>query len=223
MPELSANNAAPPRSFVLRGGRITNAQRRGLENLDDRFGAGFCNNPDWDSVFGRRAPLALEIGGGYGEAAAHFAAAFPQYNYAVFEVHPPGIGALYNKLAEQNLQNVRVVRADAAHALPLMFSDQTLSCVRIFFPDPWPKKRHQKRRLINRNFARLLAQKTAPGGFVHAATDWDDYARQIQESFAAVPNFAAAAPPKRPQTRFAARAQKEGRRAADFAYRKLPD
>lgn len=209
------------RSYVLRGGRITAAQRRGLEELAAHYGAEFAAAPDWDSVFGRRAPLALEIGGGYGEAAAHFAATNPEYNYAVLEVHPPGIGALFNKLAAANLQNVRVVRADAAEVLPRIFADGALSCARIFFPDPWQKKRHHKRRLINAGFVELLAKKTAPGGFVHAATDWADYARQIRECFAAAPDFIAGklsdAPP-RPPTRFSERAKKEGRAAADLIY-----
>ena len=214
------------RSYVLRGGRITTAQKRGLEELRGRFGVESDSAPDWDFVFGRRAPLALEIGGGYGEAAAHFGAAHPEYNYAVLEVHPPAIGALYNKLAAVKLQNVRVVRADAAEALPRMFADGALACARIFFPDPWQKKRHHKRRLVNADFLAVLAKKIAPGGFVHAATDWADYARQMRECFAAMPQFYAgnlAEAPPRPQTRFAARAEKERRTAADLFYRRGAD
>lgn len=214
------------RSYVLRGGRITAAQQRGLEEGEERFGAKFAAAPDWDSVFGRRAPLALEIGGGYGEAVVHFAAALPEYNYAVLEVHPPAIGAIYNKLAAAGLENVRVVRADAAEVLPEMFADGALACVRIFFPDPWPKKRHHKRRLVNAAFANMLAKKTASGGFVHLATDWADYARQMRESFAAAPQFYAgerADAPRRPITRFAARAAKEGRTAEDLVYWRAVD
>ncbi|MGI9307224.1 MAG: tRNA (guanosine(46)-N7)-methyltransferase TrmB [Gammaproteobacteria bacterium] len=225
MRELSANNAprppALPRSYTLRGGRITAAQKRALEILQPRYAVAVCDMPDWDAVFGRRAPLALEIGSGHGEAAAHFAAAHPQYNYAILEVHPPGVGALLNKLAAADLQNVRIIQADAAAALPRMFAGGSLHCARIFFPDPWPKKRHRKRRLINAAFAELLAQKTAPGGMVHLATDWADYARQIKECFSAHPDFDETKTqnaPARPPTRFAARAKQEKRAAEDMVF-----
>lgn len=211
------------KSYALRGGRITSGQRRALEELWPRFGAEFCNTdsaPDWDFVFGRHAPLALEIGGGYGEAAAHLAQLFPAHNHIVAEVYPPGIGALLRKLADNDLQNVRVVRADAKDVLTQMFADHSLHCARIFFPDPWPKKRHHKRRLINAEFAELLSQKIAHGGFVHIATDWQNYAEQIRECFFASPHFEfAAATMPRPPTRFAMRAQTP---AVDLVYSRVP-
>lgn len=210
------------KSYAVRGGRITSAQQRALKELWNRYGVDFNSAPDWDSVFARRAPLALEIGGGHGEAAAHLAHAVPAHNYVVAEVYPPGIGALLNKLAAAELQNVRVIRADARTALATIFDDGALHCARIFFPDPWPKKRHHKRRLINAVFVALLATKIKPGGFVHTATDWPDYATQIRQCFAASPYFASVAVedyPPRPPTRFAARA-KEGA-AADMIYTRI--
>ncbi|MGI9297482.1 MAG: tRNA (guanosine(46)-N7)-methyltransferase TrmB [Gammaproteobacteria bacterium] len=197
------------KSYASRGGRITSGQRRALKELWTRYGVDSNSAPEWDSVFGRRAPLALEIGGGHGEAAAHLARAIPGHNYAVAEVYPPGIGALLHKLAAADLRNVRVIRADARAVLARMFADGALYCARIFFPDPWPKKRHHKRRLINAVFVDLLAQKIAPGGFAHIATDWADYAAQIRECFAVSPHFQSAPMreyPPRPPTRFAARA-----------------
>ena len=220
MPPVRADAlACGNKSYAARGGRITVGQRRALKELWARYGVSPDVAPDWTSVFGRRAPLALEIGGGHGEAAEQLARDFPEYNHAVMEVYPPGVGALLNKLESAGLPNVRVIRADARTALAAMFADGALHCARLFFPDPWPKKRHRKRRLINAAFVALLAQKIAPGGFAHIATDWADYAAQIRECFAAAPQFESAAAadyPRRPQTRFAARA-KDGA-ATDLIY-----
>lgn len=206
------------KTYASRGGRITSGQRRALKELWNRYGVNPDSAPEWDSVFGRCAPLALEIGGGHGEAAAHLARETPEYNYAVAEVYPPGIGALLHKLAAEDLRNVRVIRADARAVLTKMFADGGLSCARIFFPDPWPKKRHHKRRLINSVFVDLLAQKIAAGGFVHIATDWADYAAQIRKCFSSSQHFESAEIknyPPRPPTRFAARAKHP---AADLIY-----
>ena len=179
--------------------------------------------PDWNAIFGRDAPLFLEIGGGGGEGAAALAEANPQNNYVAMEVYAPGVGALLNKLAAMQLQNARAVCADAATSLDKMFTDGSLCGAHIFFPDPWPKKKHHKRRLLNAAFADLLAKKIRVGGFVQMATDWRNYAEQIEEGFGAHPHFVAATAaeancPPRPPTRFAARAAKENRPPADFIY-----
>ena len=205
------------RTFASRGGRITVGQRRALKELLPRYGLtfGVC---EWDFVFGRRAPLVLEIGGGYGEAAIHFARVVPEFNYLVAEVYPPALGAICNKIAAAELQNVRVICADARAILREMIADGGAEIARIYFPDPWPKKRHHKRRLINAAFVALLAQKIAPGGFVHIATDSANYATQIRDCFAAASQFAAVSADElhsRPQTRFAARAKEK---VADFVY-----
>ena len=206
------------KSYVLRRGRITVAQTRGLETLWASYGIEIRPKTDWESIFGRRAPLSLEIGGGYGEAAAELAQANPQDNHIVLEVHTPGVGALLNRLSAAEINNVRVARADAVETLP-MFNNGELSCARIFFPDPWPKKRHHKRRLITPTFVKLLAKKVACGGIVHIATDWANYACQIRESFASCKEFTTADNrPLRPPTRFAARASRENRAITDLAY-----
>ena len=207
------------KSYVLRRGRITAAQLRALQTLRARYEILPRRNPDWSAIFGRDAPLALEIGGGYGEAAAQLARSIPEHNYVVLEVHEAGIGALMNHLAAADLHNVRVVRADAAAAVPLLFTAHALHCVRLFFPDPWPKKRHHKRRLLNADFVALLAKKIVGGGFVHAATDWADYATQMRDCFLANPDFVAGGENvSRPQTRFAVRAAAENRAISDLVY-----
>ena len=220
---------APPRrsirSYVLRRGHMTAAQRRGVQNLWERYGVDLSPLPHWSAVFGRQAPLLVEIGGGYGEALAAMAAAHPQYNYVSFEVYLPGLGAMLNKLSAAQLTNARVVRADAADYLPLLFADGEVAGVHIFFPDPWPKKRHHKRRLLNADFIAALARKISPGGFVHITTDWPPYAVAAQTCLSANADFAAASPSRqaaicamRPDTRFAEKARQAGRQATDLVF-----
>ena len=209
------------RSYALRGGRITAGQKRALLNLNSKYALELKTAPKWSTVFGRDAPLCLEIGGGYGEAAAHFARAIPEHNYIVAEVYPPGVGAMFCKLAAAELQNVRVIRADARTVLESFFADGALHCARIFFTAPWPKKRHHKRRLIDADFVLLLAQKTKRGGFAHIATDSKDYAAQIRECFAASSHFKLASAkdyPPRPQTKYAVRAKQK---AEDLIYARI--
>ena len=220
---LATENPANIRSYVFRQGRMTIAQKRGLESLWKQYGI-TADNRNWEAVFVRHAPLALEIGCGYGEATAHLARHYPQYNYVALEVYPPALGALLNKLAAAQIDNVRVIRADAAEVLLSMFEDSQLYCARIFFPDPWQKRKHHKRRLINAAFARLLAQKIMRGGYIHCATDWADYAKQMRAVFAACDNFAIADKshyPPRPPTRFAGRAAVAGRAVSDLFYTRL--
>ena len=213
------------KSYVLRGGRITVAQKRALKELWHHYGQELSPSPpDWALIFGSQAQLMLEIGSGYGDATKHYAQQFPQCGHIAIEVHPPGIGSLLNKLATSNLQNVRIIRADAKQALPQMFAHGALHCVRILFPDPWPKKRHHKRRLINPAFTELLAQKIAPGGYIHIATDCASYADHIQQTFAAHCAFHPSRSqhhPPRPPTKFALRAQNQNASAQDLFYQRI--
>ena len=212
------------KSFVFRSGRITRAQKRGLENHFDSFGVlPMDSPPDWHSIFGRRAPLIVEIGSGLGEATLAIAEANPECNCAAVEVYPPGVGALLNEIAARKIKNIRVIRGDAAAVLRAMFEDSSIAAVHIFFPDPWPKKRHHKRRLIQDEFAELLAQKVSPGGIVRIATDCENYAGHIAQVFARARD--AFSPQEkseneffRPPTRFENRARLAARTTAEFAF-----
>jgi tRNA (guanine-N7-)-methyltransferase len=212
------------RSYVQREGRMTTAQRRALETLLPRFGAPPGPGPlDLDALFGRRAPRVLEIGFGDGESLAAVAAANPGSDYLGIEVHRPGIGHLLLRLDKDAIGNVRVICDDAVEVLENRISDEALAGINIFFPDPWPKKRHHKRRLIQPGFAGLLARKLAPGGRLHLATDWAHYAAQMQETLAACPGFEPAPPAARPGTRFEARGRRLGHEIRDFVFiRSLP-
>ncbi len=165
---------------MRREGRITPAQQRALKDLWSRYGIEADAAPiDFARVFGRAAPVVLEIGFGNGEALAAAAAAHPEIDYLGIEVHRPGAGSLLRRLAAQGSGNVRVMLADAKEVLAARIPDAALSAVHLFFPDPWPKKRHHKRRLVQPDFAALVARKLAPGGYFHLATDWRDYAEQM--------------------------------------------
>ena len=168
------------RSFVRRDSRITPAQARALAQLWPRYGIPEGTTPlDWPTVFGRRAPVVLEIGFGNGEALAAAAAAHPENNYLGIEVHRPGAGSLLRRLEAQELGNARAMLADASEVLAHRIVDASLTAVHLFFPDPWPKKRHHKRRLVQLEFAALVTRKLVPGGFFHLATDWLPYAEHM--------------------------------------------
>jgi tRNA (guanine-N7-)-methyltransferase len=217
----------PIRSFVLRQGRISNAQRRAYEALLDVYGVSYRPEPlDLPQLFGRIAPCILEMGFGMGETTAEIAAVHPGKDYLAIEVHTPGVGALLKQLAERGLSNVRIVQHDAAEVLEHMIAPGALSGVHLFFPDPWPKKRHHKRRLVQVAFARLIATRLAPGGYFHAATDWEDYARHILEVLSAEPlleNTAEAYAPRpdyRPLTKFEQRGLRLGHGVWDIVFRR---
>ena len=213
----------PVRSYVLRQGRTTPAQGRALHTLYPRYGIAYEERLlDPTVLFGRRAPLVVEVGSGMGETTAAIAAARPDADFIAIEVHGPGIGSLLNRIAAQDLKNLRVVRHDAIEVLERMLPDGALAALHIFFPDPWPKKRHHKRRLVQPAFATLAARKLAPGGIVHVATDWDEYARWIEEVFQAQPAFAPAAAGfvARPQTKFEARGRRLGHVIRDLYFRR---
>ena len=217
----------PIRSFVIRPGRMTAGQRKAMDENWPRWGL-LCEAGQLDPVqaFGREAPLVLEIGFGMGQSLAEMAAAAPGLNYLGIEVHRPGVGRLLHTLAESGTENVRVYCDDAVTVLKDCIGDASLAGVQIFFPDPWHKKRHFKRRLIQPEFVELLCRKLQPGGFLHLATDWENYAEQILEVLsgnALLANSAADGgycprPEQRPLTKFEKRGQRLGHGVWDLLF-----
>jgi tRNA (guanine-N7-)-methyltransferase len=171
-------------------------QQRALETLGPRYLVPYEAREALDvrCLFGRRAPIVVEIGFGMGDATAQIAAARPGDDFIGIEVHPPGVGALLQRIEERGLANVRIVQHDAVHVLRDMIAPGTLAGVHVYFPDPWHKKRHHKRRLIQAEFVRLLASRLAPGGYVHCATDWEPYAVQMLQVLGAEPALVNTAP-----------------------------
>lgn len=185
-PEFPAH--PPIRSFGTRRGHMTTGQRTAFETLQDRYALPLGSEPlDVAAVFGNEHPVVLEIGCGMGETTAQIAAANPGVNYLAVEVYPAGLGALMGRLQTQALNNVRVLAQDAVLVLNQMIAPGSLAGVHIFFPDPWPKKRHHKRRLVQPGFVSLLATRLAPGGTLHCATDWLPYAEQMLSVLSAEP------------------------------------
>jgi tRNA (guanine-N7-)-methyltransferase len=222
--------AAAPRirSFVVRAGRIGPGQARALATLSLRYVVPFAAAPlDAAEVFGRVAPLVLEIGFGMGAATAAIAAARPEVDYLGVEVHPPGVGALLQRIDEAQLRNVRIVQHDAVEVVQSMIAPESLAGAHVFFPDPWPKKRHHKRRLIQPAFVGLLASRLAAGATLHCATDWEPYAEQMLAVLAQEPSLANAAgagfadrPATRPQTKFEQRGIARGHGVRDLVFTK---
>ena len=213
----------PIRSYVLRQGRTTPAQGRALEKLFPIYGLAFSTEEqNWRTIFGRKAPLVLEIGSGMGETTAAMAKDHPEIDFVAVEVHGPGVGSLLNRIAAEQLTNLRVIRHDALEVLEHMVADETLAALHLFFPDPWPKKRHHKRRLVQPEFAALAARKLAPGGVVHAATDWPDYAQHMAGIFSDqdLLQLAERGLFERPQTKFEARGRRLGHAIRDIYYRR---
>ena len=218
----------PIRSFVLRAGRIGPGQARAREELGPRFVLPFQATPiDPASVFGRRAPLVLEIGFGMGDATARIAAARPDTDFIGCEVHEPGVGALLRRIDELGLGNLRIVRHDAVEVLEQMIAPASLAGIHVFFPDPWHKKKHHKRRLIQPAFVARLATRLAPGGTLHCATDWEPYAQQMLEVLSAEPALANTAagyaprPEVRPLTKFEQRGLRLGHGVWDLVFRRV--
>jgi len=216
------------RSYVLRQGRLTAAQARAHAEWLPRFGIPYSPEPiDLDRLFGRPSPKIVEVGFGMGDTTAAIAAAHPENDYLGVEVHTPGVGSLLNRVAGLGLANVRVIQHDAVEVLEHMIAPGALAGAHIFFPDPWPKKRHHKRRLLQAPFIRLLATRIRPGGYVHVATDWEDYASQILETLSAEPllenaaNGFAPRPDYRPLTKFENRGLKLGHRVWDVIFRRV--
>jgi tRNA (guanine-N7-)-methyltransferase len=221
------------RSYVLRAGRMGTGQERALAELGPRFVLPFQPEPlDAQQVFGRRVPLVVEIGFGMGQATAHIAAARPDTDFIGIEVHTPGVGALLKLIGEQALTNLRIVQHDAVEVLAQMVAPGSLAGVHVFFPDPWHKKKHHKRRLIQPAFVAALVSRLAPGGYLHCATDWQPYAEQMLAVLSAEPglrNTAAAAatdtgyaerPAYRPLTKFEARGLRLGHGVWDLVFKR---
>ena len=215
------------RSFVLRQGRVSNAQARHHATLMPVWGIAYAPQLlDLAVVFGRVAPKILEIGFGMGETTAVIAAAHPELDILGVEVHTPGVGSLLKEIVERNLGNVRIVQHDAVEVVRDMIVPGMLTGIHIFFPDPWPKKRHHKRRLIQPDFVRLLTERLAPGGYFHCATDWEEYAQQMVEVLSAEPlleNTApgfATRPDYRPLTKFEQRGLRLGHGVWDVVFRR---
>jgi tRNA (guanine-N7-)-methyltransferase len=210
------------RSYVLRQSRTSPAQQRALETLMPAYGIEYRQEVlDPRAVFGRQAPLVLEIGSGMGETTARIAAERPDTDFIAVEVHGPGVGSLLKRIDELGLKNLRVVRHDALEVLEHMIADASLAAIHLFFPDPWPKKRHHKRRIVQPDFAALAARKLAPGGHLHAATDWADYAEQMLEVLSGEPELARVADAAaRPSTKFELRGLKLGHSVFDYRFRR---
>jgi len=215
------------RSYVLRAGRVGSGQARALAELGPRYLLPYQSGlVDLDAVYGRAAPKILEIGFGMGEGLAEIAADHPENDYLGVEVHTPGVGALLKQVGERGLENVRIIQHDAVEVLTHMLAPGSLAGVHIFFPDPWHKKRHNKRRLIQSPFVRLLAGRIAPGGYLHLATDWEDYALQMLEVLSAEAQLAnttegfSPRPDTRPLTKFEQRGLRLGHGVWDLVFRK---
>ncbi len=215
------------RSFVLRQGRVSVAQQRAIDNLQPRYGIPYAARPlDLAQIFGRTAPVILEIGFGMGDTTAKIAQAHPENDYLALEVHTPGVGNLLKLIDAGNLENIRIMQHDAVEVLRDMIGANTLDGVHIFFPDPWHKARHNKRRLIQSPFIAQLVQKIKPGGYIHVATDWQDYAEQVLRVLSEEPlleNTAADYAPRpdyRPLTKFEQRGLKLGHGVWDLVFRR---
>lgn len=216
------------RSFVLRQGRMTKAQERALEDGFPKFGITYTPTVlNLPQVFGREsAPKILEIGFGMGDATAKIAQTLPDSDFLAVEVHTPGVGSLYKWMEELALTNIRIIQHDAVEVLQNMIADASLDGVHIFFPDPWHKKRHHKRRLIQNEFVKLLFQKMKVGAYIHVATDWQEYAEWVLEVLNAEPQLKNTAesyaekPYYRPLTKFENRGLKLGHGVWDLVFKK---
>ena len=223
------------RSYVLRQGRVSPAQQRACDTLLPRFGIPYAAQPlDLDQAFGRAAPKILEIGFGMGDSTATIALAHPENDYLALEVHTPGVGNLLKLIDLQQIPNIRIIQHDAVEVLRDMLGDESLDGVHIFFPDPWHKARHNKRRLIQAPFVAQLVQKLKPacpelgrrGGYLHVATDWQDYAEQVLRVLSEEPlleNTAADYAPRpayRPLTKFEKRGINLGHGVWDLVFKR---
>ncbi len=220
------------RSFVRREGRLTNAQQRAIETLGSKYMLEFDAQPqDLGALFGREAPRYLEIGFGDGKVLAEMAAARPEVDFLGIEVHHPGVGSLLQLVDEQSLTNVRVICADVVEVLKTMLLDSAFDKVFMFFPDPWPKTRHRKRRLLQADFVALLQPKLKSAGMFHMATDWKDYAKHMLAVMNVAPGFSnmladktfIMRPVYRPLTKFEARGKRLGHEVWDLMFERCDD
>jgi tRNA (guanine-N7-)-methyltransferase len=221
----------PIRSFVLRQGRVSSAQLRYLDDMMPKVGIAYRPEAlDFAATFGREAPTVFEIGFGMGETSAKIATARPDTNFIEVEVHTPGVGSLCKLVAEGEIGNIRIIQHDAVEVLRDMIPENSLAGAHIYFPDPWPKKRHHKRRLVQPPLIALLASRLAPGGYLHCATDWEEYALQMLEVLSAEPLLEntvdnshggfAPRPDYRPLTKFEQRGIRLGHGVWDVIFRR---
>lgn len=229
-PPTDESRRRPVRSYVLRAGRLTEGQKRALDELWPRFAVpGGLEPLRFGELFGNDAPVILEIGFGNGDATWQMAAARPDQNFLGIEVHKPGVGHLLLKLEEHGLGNVRIACEDAVEFLEKRIPDGSLEGIRIYFPDPWPKKRHHKRRIIQQGFVGLMAAKMRVGGILHLATDWEPYADYMLEIMQASPDFVNRSPdggtsPQpgwRPSTKYEKRGERLGHGVFDLVYERV--
>ncbi|AQZ98951.1 tRNA (guanosine(46)-N7)-methyltransferase TrmB [Comamonas kerstersii] len=213
------------RSFVRRTGRVTTGQAKAFEELGPKFVLPYTGQPlDPQTAFGRPGKLILEIGFGMGEATAHIARVRPDDNFLCCEVHEPGVGALLKRIGEQDIHNIRILQHDAVEVIDFMLPEGMLDGVHIFFPDPWHKKKHNKRRLIQSPLVAKLASRLKQGGYIHCATDWEPYAEQMLEVLGAEAQLANTAegyapkPDYRPLTKFENRGLKLGHGVWDLVF-----
>ncbi len=217
------------KSFVLRQGRLSAAQQKAIDNNWPKYGLEVSDELlDFNKLFGRKAPTIVEIGFGMGKSLAEMAEANPQQNYIGIEVHRPGVGALLKLVEEKGLTNIRVFNHDAIEVLEKCIPENSLAGVYLFFPDPWHKKRHHKRRIVQPEFAQKIAKHLKIGGQFHMATDWENYAEHMMEVMSASPNyqnFSGAGnytprPEYRPLTKFEARGHRLGHGVWDLIFEK---
>jgi len=215
------------RSFVTRAGRLSTAQAKAIETLAPHFCLPYVKAPfDFHQAFGRQAPVILEIGFGMGDTTAKIAAGMPDKDFVGVEVHTPGVGSLLKLIGEQDLSNLRIIQHDAFEVVTHMIAPESLAGVHVFFPDPWHKARHNKRRLIQAPFVKLLASRIAPGGYLHCATDWQDYAEQMLQVLVEEPTLRNTAdgyaprPDYRPVTKFENRGLRLGHGVWDLVFAK---
>lgn len=218
------------KSFVMRAGRMTEGQQRGLEQGWPKYGLELEDGlRDFDQVFGRQAPRTFEIGFGMGHSTLEMAAAAPEQDFIGVEVHKPGVGALLSGMQAQGLSNIRVYSCDALEVLRHCVADASLDRVLLFFPDPWHKKRHHKRRIVQPAFAELVRQKLKIGGVLHMATDWEPYAEHMLEVMQAAPGYRNLAqdgrfvprPDDRPMTKFERRGERLGHGVWDLLFQRI--
>ena len=218
------------RSFVKREGRLTTGQQRALDELFPRYGLTMQQSPiDLKDVFGRTAPVVFEIGFGNGTSLSEMAVNHPEQNYIGVEVHRPGVGNLLLQIEQLGLNNLRVINDDAVDVLKQMIADDSLDAVYLFFADPWHKKKHHKRRIVQKEFVELLRKKLKTGGVFHMATDWQDYAEHMMQVMSEVEGFENIAgqgaytprPDYRPMTKFEQRGHRLGHGVWDLLFKKI--
>jgi tRNA (guanine-N7-)-methyltransferase len=215
------------RSFVRREGRLTTGQQHALDTLWPKYGIDMSDTAlDLGSIFGNEQPVILEIGFGNGDSLAQMAKGNPGLNYLGIEVHRPGVGHLLYLIEEQGIENLRIMSEDAVEIIRNQIPEQALTGVQLFFPDPWPKKKHHKRRIVQAEFVKLIASRLKPGGFFHMATDWENYAEHMLEVMSAAEDFENSTkegdfiprPDSRPLTKFEQRGQRLGHGVWDLLY-----